>query len=74
MASNLAALRLRVESFVLQHRGLTIARHFGAPAWLSTRAAKARIEAFWATAEPLNGWLDRNVGPSEEPQSQEGRR
>jgi hypothetical protein len=41
---------------------------------LSTRAAKARIEAFWATAEPLNGWLDRNVGPSEEPQSQEGRR
>ncbi len=59
---------------LLQHRGLTIARHFGAPAWLSTRAAKARIEAFWATAEPLNGWLDRNVGPSEEPQSQEGRR
>ena len=48
----------------LQHKGLTAARDFGTPGWLSTRQAKRRIVDSWHAAAPLNDWLNRHVGPS----------
>lgn len=49
----------------LRWKGAIIGASFGTPAWIHTRKAKDRIEALWAAADPLNAWLERNVGPSE---------
>jgi uncharacterized protein (TIGR02453 family) len=51
----------------LRHKGLTAARSFGSPAWLSTRAATDRIVDAWRGASSMNDWLDRRVGPSQMP-------
>lgn len=48
----------------LQHKGLTAARAFGTPGWLSTKQAKRRIVDSWRGASPINDWLNRHVGPS----------
>ena len=52
---------------LLRHKGLTVSRRFAPAAWLSTRRAMKRIVDTWRLAGPVNGWLDTNVGPSEEP-------
>jgi uncharacterized protein (TIGR02453 family) len=50
----------------LKWKGVIAGREFGAPRWLHTPEATARIVATWEAAVPLNTWLDRNVGPSRE--------
>ena len=49
---------------LLRMKGIHVGRTFGAPKWLHTSAASARIVATWRDAAPVNRWLDRNVGPS----------
>ena len=51
----------------LRWKGATVFQEFGDPAWLHTARAKTRIEQAWAACDPLNEWLDTNVGPSELP-------
>ncbi|MGD9795112.1 MAG: DUF2461 domain-containing protein [Acidimicrobiia bacterium] len=48
----------------LRRKGLIIVKEFGAPSWMTTRAALTKIQDLWRAAEPLNGWLDTHVGPS----------
>jgi len=52
---------------LLQHKGLTVGRRFGTPAWLATRGARRRIVDTWREAAPLHAWLNHHVGPSELP-------
>jgi uncharacterized protein (TIGR02453 family) len=49
----------------LRWKGAAVFQEFGDPGWLHTAKAKARIEHAWAACDPLNDWLDANVGPSE---------
>jgi uncharacterized protein (TIGR02453 family) len=50
----------------LRWKGLVAGREFGAPAWLHSADARARIVATWEAAAPLNAWLNRHVGPNRE--------
>lgn len=49
---------------LLRWKGIIVSHQLGIPKWLSTKGARARIEALWDAAEPLNAWLDAHVGPS----------
>ncbi len=52
---------------LLRHKGLTIGRSFGAPAWLSTRRTLTVVRDTWRSGAAVHEWLDTHVGPSEEP-------
>ena len=56
---------------LLRHKGLTVAKTFGTPKWVSTRAALKRITDTWRAAKPIHAWLGKHVGPSEEPPPEE---
>ena len=45
----------------LRHKGITAARDYGLQPWLGTPAARDRVADVWRDAEPLLGWLGRNV-------------
>jgi uncharacterized protein (TIGR02453 family) len=49
---------------LLRHKGLTTWKHWPTAAWMGTKAAKTRVEGVLRTSQPLQGWLDRHVGPS----------
>jgi uncharacterized protein (TIGR02453 family) len=49
---------------LLRRKGLMVSQDFGAPKWLHTKQAVAKVRAFWLSAGELNGWLDAHVGPS----------
>jgi uncharacterized protein (TIGR02453 family) len=53
---------------LLRHKGLISWREWQPAAWLGTRKAKDRIVEFLRHSEPLNVWLQRNVGPSTLPE------
>ena len=50
---------------LLRHKGLITWKEWPVAAWLGTAAAKRRVVDFLRAAQPLNTWLDRNVGPAE---------
>ncbi|HSS94528.1 MAG TPA: DUF2461 domain-containing protein [Candidatus Dormibacteraeota bacterium] len=47
---------------LLRHKLLYIYKDFGLQPWLGTPAARKHILKVWTDAEPLNGWLQRNIG------------
>jgi len=47
---------------LLRNKGLTAWKEWPAAAWLGKPAAKQRIVEFLRTSQPLNVWLDANVG------------
>ena len=49
---------------LLRHKTLTAHREVGAPAWLSTKQARAEIAKAWRSSNPLVAWLDTHVGRS----------
>jgi len=49
-------------SRLLRHKILYIYKNFGLQPWLGTSAARKHIVKVWTDAEPLNGWLKRNLG------------
>ncbi len=51
----------------LRHKGLTIARSWEPASWFSTARARTNIVGAWRAADPVNAWLNANVGPSTEP-------
>ena len=57
---------------LLRQKGLIAWKQWPVAAWLGTAGAKKRIVDFLHAVRPLQDWLDRNVGPSELPES--GRR
>ena len=46
-------------------KGLIAWKQWPAGKWLATPAAKSRLLEFLASTEPLQNWLDANVGPSQ---------
>ena len=52
---------------LLRYKGLIVWREWPAGPWLATPAAKQRVVEVLEAAKPMRGWLDRHVGPSEEP-------
>lgn len=52
---------------LLRHKGLTAAKAFGTPDWVSTGEAGKRIALAWRGAAPINEWLNSQVGPSRLP-------
>jgi uncharacterized protein (TIGR02453 family) len=50
---------------LLRWKGCIAAKELGAPAWLHTKAAAAKVVDVWKRAAPMVDWLDANVGPSE---------
>ena len=62
----------RVE--LLRWKGCIASKDLGAPKWLQTKQVATRVADTWKKAEPLVGWLDRNVGPSELPPDDSRRR
>jgi uncharacterized protein (TIGR02453 family) len=49
---------------LIRRKGLMMSKDFGAPKWLHTAQAAQRVRDVWQAAEPMNGWLDAHVGPS----------
>jgi len=49
-------------SRLLRHKVLYIYKNFGLQPWLGSAAARKQVIKVWADAEPLNDWLQRNVG------------
>jgi uncharacterized protein (TIGR02453 family) len=56
----------RVE--LLRYKGLATWQDWPAGAWLGTKQAKERLEAFLTASKPLNAWLKENVGSSTMPE------
>ncbi len=52
---------------LLRQKGLITWRQWPAGAWLGTAKAKTRVVDFLHASQPINDWLDANVGPSELP-------
>jgi uncharacterized protein (TIGR02453 family) len=52
----------RVE--LIRRKGLMMSKDFGAPKWIHTPQAAAKIRVVWETAGEMNAWLDAHVGPS----------
>jgi len=50
---------------LLRHKGLIAWKQWPVAAWMGTAKAKDRVVEFLHAAGPLNGWLDKHVGPSE---------
>ena len=51
---------------LLRRKGLHAGRQFAPAKWLSTKAALDRIVDTWRGTQPMNRWLDKHVGPSDE--------
>ena len=51
---------------LLRHKGLIAWKQWPVAAWMGTAKAKDRIVEFLHAAAPLNGWLGRHVGESEQ--------
>jgi uncharacterized protein (TIGR02453 family) len=52
---------------LLRLKGLVAMRTFEPAAWMGTPEALTRLVDIWRGCQPLNNWLARHVGPSEEP-------
>ena len=53
---------------LLRHKGLIVWRQWEPEPWLATAKAKQRVLGVLRAAEPLNAWLDANVGPTTLPE------
>ncbi len=49
---------------LIRRKGLMASKEFGAPKWLHTKQAAAKIRDTWEGARAMNEWLDAHVGPS----------
>jgi uncharacterized protein (DUF2461 family) len=49
---------------LLRRKGLIAVREFGAPKWLHSAKAAARVRESWTGVADLCAWLDAHVGPS----------
>lgn len=52
---------------LLRGKGFSTGRSFPVRRWLHTPAARERVVEVWSAAKPVNGWLERYVGPSTAP-------
>jgi uncharacterized protein (TIGR02453 family) len=52
---------------LLRGKGLTAGQAFPVRRWLHTAAVRQRVVETWAATRPVNGWLERHVGPSTAP-------
>ncbi|MEP7203122.1 MAG: DUF2461 domain-containing protein [Ilumatobacteraceae bacterium] len=49
---------------LLRLKGLVGTRRWKPARWMQTKAVVRRVREAWDLAEPMNAWLDANVGPS----------
>ena len=54
---------------LLRHKGLAAFIEWPVESWLATPAARDHLAGFLVTTEPLAGWLDTYVGPSQDGES-----
>ena len=47
---------------LLRYKGLIAWKQWPVAAWLGTKKAKDKVADFLRTSQPLNDWLDKNVG------------
>ena len=47
---------------LLRYKGLIAWKQWPVAAWLGTKKAKDKVTDFLRTSQPLNDWLDKNVG------------
>jgi uncharacterized protein (TIGR02453 family) len=52
---------------LLRHTSVVIGQHYPPAPWMATAEAKDRVVEVWRAAQPVNAWLDANVGPAESP-------
>jgi uncharacterized protein (TIGR02453 family) len=52
---------------LLRMKGMTAMFDLGTGAWLYKAEARERVAKAWRALGPLNDWLDRNVGPTDQP-------
>jgi uncharacterized protein (TIGR02453 family) len=57
---------------LLRRKSLFATRDFGSPEWLKTTRAKTEIVKSWRGMQPLIDWLDKHVGPSDQPIERRG--
>lgn len=57
---------------LLRRKSLYATRDFGSPEWLKTKRAKTEIVKTWRGMQPLIDWLDKHVGPSDQPIERRG--
>jgi uncharacterized protein (TIGR02453 family) len=57
---------------LLRRKSLFATRDFGSPEWLKTKRAKTEIVKTWRGMQPLIDWLDKHVGPSDQPIERRG--
>jgi uncharacterized protein (TIGR02453 family) len=57
---------------LLRHKRLAASRAWGIEPWLHTSDAYDRIVEVWRTAEPIAAWLERHVGPAQDPPRRRG--
>jgi uncharacterized protein (TIGR02453 family) len=50
---------------LLRHTSVLVGRHHPPAEWMATAEAKQRVVEVWRVAIPVNGWLERHVGPAE---------
>ena len=51
----------------LRRKGLVAMRSFPVAGWMHTAKAEDRVVEVWSRQNPMNAWLDAQVGPSELP-------
>jgi uncharacterized protein (TIGR02453 family) len=52
---------------LLRLKGLALSKQLGTGPWLHTAKVRQKVEDAWTACDPVNAWLERNVGPSELP-------
>jgi uncharacterized protein (DUF2461 family) len=52
---------------LLRHKGLVAWKQWPVEPWLETPGARSEVAGFLVASRPLSDWLDRHVGPSDQP-------
>lgn len=57
---------------LIRRKGLIMSKRWKAAKWMQSKAVVARVVEVWHAADPMNAWLDANVGPSTLPPPDHG--
>jgi uncharacterized protein (TIGR02453 family) len=57
---------------LLRHKRLAASRTWGVEPWVHTPEAYDRVAEVWRAAEPIAAWLERHVGPAQDPPRRRG--
>lgn len=61
-------------SEILRWKGAAVVQQYDKADWIHTPLALDKIRTIWSGARPLKDWLDRHIGPTEDPAKSPDRR